>query len=166
MDITTAAADSRAALEELITAAEAAESRWTTPREPGKWSPAQVTEHVAITFEQAASMMSGEAHGFPSVPFFVKPIARTFVLNRTIKSGTFPSAKTFKAFDPPAGPESPAAARARLMAAHDRYIAACTACDERDGLIESSVFGRVPSEDYMRFMTLHTLHHRKQIPTA
>lgn len=164
-DITAEIAESRAALDELIATADAAEPNWTTPRAPGKWSPAQVTEHVARTFDQAADMIEGRPHGFPKMPSLLRPIFRAIVLNRVLRSGTFPKARTFKAFDPPEGPESPAAARERLETSLDRFLAVCQARAREDGSCVSSVFGRVPVGDYLRFTTLHTRHHQKQIPT-
>ena len=165
MDLSAARSESRAALDELLAAAEAAEENWTTPAAPGKWCPAQVTEHIARVYEDAANMIEGRPHGFPKMPRFVRPVARRFLLQRTIRSGNFPKAKTFKPFDPIDGPESPAAARQRLVAAHERYERACAECSASDGTITSSVFGRVPVGDYMRFNTMHTRHHVKQIST-
>lgn len=166
MDIAAHIADSRAALDDLIAAASAAESHWTTPRAPRKWSPAQVTEHVARVFEAAADMIDGKPHPFPKMPFFLKPAFRSFAVNRTLKKGAFPKARTFKPFDPPEGPATPAAARDKLTAAHERYLGACTNCASRGGTFAHSVFGTVPIDDYMRFTTMHTRHHRAQIPTT
>jgi hypothetical protein len=45
LDVVLAA--NRSAVDDLIAAAERATPNWTTPRAPGKWSPAQVAEHVA-----------------------------------------------------------------------------------------------------------------------
>ena len=166
MDITPQVSDSRAALEELLGTTEAAAANWTTPRALKKWSPAQVAEHVARVFDDAANMLEGKPHGFPKMPFFVRPIFRMVFFAKTVRSGNFPTAKTFRPFDPVEGPDTPAAARDRLTAAHDRYLAACSACAQKDGKVLSSVFGAVPVTDYMRFTTLHTRHHLKQIPTA
>ena len=166
MNISAEIADSRAALDELLATAAAAAANWTTPRAPKKWSPAQVAEHVALVFDDAANMIEGKPHGFPKMPFFVKPIFRNVFFNKTIKSGSFPTARTFRPFEPLEGPDTPAAARGRVVAAHDRYLTACSAAAERDGTVTSSVFGAVSVADYMRFTTMHTRHHRKQIPTA
>lgn len=163
MDISRQESDSRKAVDVFIKTAEAARSHWTTPRAPGKWSPSQVAEHVAISFDQVAHMIKGEPHGFPKVPFFLRPVARVLLLNRTIRGTKFPRARTFKDFDPPAGPDSPEAARERLLAAHQRYLDACHARASADGTMFSSVFGTVPIEAYMRFMTMHTAHHEKQM---
>ena len=166
MDITAQVTDSRAALDELIANAEAAESNWTTPRAPGKWSPQQVTEHVAIVLEEAAHLVDQRPAKFPNFPFFLRPILRGMVFKKAVKTGDFPKAKTFKAFDPPSGPETPAAARERLDSAHQKFQEACTACAHAEGMVKSSVFGAVSLSDYIRFTALHTRHHAKQIPTA
>jgi hypothetical protein len=111
-------------------------------------------------------MTEGKAHGFPKMPFFVKPIFRNVFFNKTVKSVNFPTAKTFRPFDPSDGPNPPAAARDRMVAAHERHLAACSVCAQKDRKVISSVFGAVPVADYVRFTTSHTRHHRKQIPTA
>lgn len=100
------------------------------------------------------------------MPFFLRPIFRSVFFNKTLRKGVFPTAKTFKAFHPEGGPDSPAAARERLEAAHQRYQDECATCAAREGIVKSSVFGAVSLADYMRFTTLHTRHHQKQIPTA
>lgn len=166
MDISTHVADSQAALDEFLATADAASGHWTTPRAPGKWSPAQVAEHVARSFDQITAMIEGRPHGFPKLPFFLRPIARKLVLTRTLQSGTFPTARTFKDFNPQEGPTTPAAARERLRKAHQVYLDACHARARLDGKLTSSVFGTVPVGDYMRFSTMHIRHHQKQIPVA
>jgi hypothetical protein len=166
MDIASVASDSRVALDELLATAEMAGASWTIPRAPGKWSPQQVTEHVARTFDEAANLVGGRPAKFPSMPFFVRPIFRGVFFNKAVRTGVFPSAKTFKAFNPESGPDDPAAARERLVAAHQKYQDECAACAASDGTVNSSVFGAVSVADYMRFTTMHTRHHQKQIPTA
>ena len=68
MNISPQVSDSRAALEELTSTAEAAAANWTTPRAPKKWSPAQVTEHVARVFDDTANMLVTSATNAPPPP--------------------------------------------------------------------------------------------------
>ena len=166
MNIASVVSDSRSALDELLATADKADANWTTPRAPGKWSPQQVTEHVARTFDEAANLVAGRPAKFPTMPFFLRPIFRGVFFKKALRTGVFPSAKTFKAFDPESGPDSPAAARERIEAAHQGYQNECAACATGDGIVKSSVFGSVSVADYMRFTTMHTSHHQKQIPTA
>jgi hypothetical protein len=46
-DINDTLADNRAAVLDLVAAAERSAATFITPRAPGKWSPSQVVEHVA-----------------------------------------------------------------------------------------------------------------------
>ena len=96
----------RTAVDDLIAAAERAEANWTTPRAPGKWSPSQVVEHVAIILEEGANVVAGTPSKFPSLPFFLRPLFRGLFFRRVMKKGAFSNSKTFAAFDPASGPLS------------------------------------------------------------
>lgn len=161
-DIDTALADSRAAMETLMTAAERC-AGWATPRAPGKWSPSQIVEHVARALEESAHAAAGEPTRFPTFPAFVRPIVRVVFFNRTVRSGRFPNGRTNKAMNPEAGSATPAEARVRLEAAHAAFDRACRACG---GRFDHSIFGSVIAADYARFQAMHTLHHARQIPRA
>ena len=51
-DVNDVLAANRAAVLDLVAAAERSAATWTTPRAPGKWSPSQVVEHVAGGLEE------------------------------------------------------------------------------------------------------------------
>jgi hypothetical protein len=74
-DINDVLATNRAAVIDLVAAAERSAATWTTPRAPGKWSPSQVVEHVACGLEEAANVVSG-APSIPMPPAFLRPLAR------------------------------------------------------------------------------------------
>lgn len=160
--IDAALAESRAAMEELLVAAERC-AGWTTPRAPGKWSPSQIVEHVARAYEESAHAAKGEPTKFPTFPGFVRPLVRIVFFNRAVRSGKFPKGKTNKAMDPLAGSATPAEARSRLEAAHAAFDLACRTCG---GRFDHSIFGTVTAADYARFQAMHTLHHAQQIPRA
>lgn len=157
----------RRAVDEFIAAGEAAADVWTVPPKPGKWTPSQVAEHVAFMLEEAAKVASDQPSAFPRMPFFVRPVFRTVVFNRVVRTGKAPKAKTFKAFDPESGPDTPSAARERLLAAMDVFE---TRCKERsDGgqtTVDFPVFGMVSLQDFVTFQALHVRHHKAQIPIS
>jgi hypothetical protein len=160
-------AANRSAVDELIAVAERAQPNWNTPRAPGKWSPAQVAEHVARSLEEAANVVANKPSKLPTLPSFVRPIAG-FMLRRIVRSGKFPKAKTNGAMNPartsPTIPGSPAEAGARLQSALTIFERECRARAASRMPIESPAFGTVTVEDYARFTELHTRHHTKQIP--
>ena len=161
-NIDAALAESRAAMEELLIAAERSRG-WTTPRAAGKWSPSQIVEHVARAYEESAHAAMGQPTKFPTFPGFVWPLVRMVFFDRAVRSGKFPRGKTNKAMDPLAGSATPAEARLRLEAAHAAFDLACRACG---GRFDHSIFGAVSAIDYARFQAMHTRHHARQMPLA
>jgi hypothetical protein len=158
-------ASNRAATEALLAAASRDASRWNTARAPGKWSPAQITEHVARTFEEGANAIAERPTKLPNVPRILKPVA-AWVFRRTLRTGKFPKAKTTRALNPeatPSSPASPAEARSRLEAAQAAFERECRARAGRT--FAHAAFGVVSVEDYVRFTELHTRHHTRQIPS-
>jgi hypothetical protein len=162
-DINTALAQSREAVDALIAAGERTGPAWIVPRAAGKWSPSQIVEHVARSLEESANLVAGRPSKFPKLPALVHPVLRGLVFNRVIRKGTFPKGRTTKAMNPAGGPATPAEGRARLESAHRSFDEACRQLASRGERVRSSVFGAVRLEDYVRFMELHTRHHRKQI---
>ena len=164
-NVDAAVADNRSAVHELATAAEQTTAAWAAPRAPGKWSPSQIVEHVALALEASANEITGKPSGFPTLPAFIRPIARTFFFKRVLRTEAFPKARTNKAMDPASGPATVTDARPRLEAAMRRFEAGCRECAAGDGVVGSRIFGRVSLADYARFTALHTQHHRRQIPS-
>lgn len=164
-DLATALAANRVAVDDLIGVAERTRHPWNDPRAPGKWSPAQVVEHVAMALEENANVAAGKPSKIPTLPFFVRP-ATGILFRRIVRTGRFPKARTSRAMTPLRGPAAPTDARARLHAAAATFEAECRAAASRDGHVKSGAFGTVPVEDFVRFNELHVRHHIKQIPLA
>jgi hypothetical protein len=160
-----ALAASRSASERLVADAEASATRWATPRAPGKWSPSQIVEHVARSYEGAASMAAGLPSAFPKLPIVLHPVLRV-VFRRLLKKGSFPNGRTTKAMNPIAGSATPTDARLRLAAAHAQFEMACRELAARRAPMRTTMFGAVPVEDFVRFLEIHTKHHHRQIGGA
>ena len=164
-DVNDVLAANRAAVIDLVAAAERSATTWTTPCAPGKWSPSQVVEHVARGLEEAANVVSG-APLIPMPPAFVRPLARLY-FNRILKKGVFPNGwKSNKAFDPASGPATPAQARVRLEGALARFDEECRRRAASGQHAVSTAFGTVSIEDYARFSAMHIRHHCRQMPGA
>jgi hypothetical protein len=164
-DVNDALAANRAAVIDLVAAAERSAATWTTPRAPGKWSPRQVVEHVAGGLEEAANALSG-APSIPMPPAFLRPLLRLY-FNRILKKGVFPNGwKAHKALNPATGPATPAQARVRLEGALARFEQECRRRAASGQHLVTSGFGTVSLEDLVRFSALHTRHHCKQMPGA
>lgn len=166
-DLTSVLVANRTAVEDLAAAGEETGPAFSTPRSPGKWSPAQIEEHVARTLEETASFVAGEPSHFPTLPRLLRPLLRGLFFNRVLARGGFPNAKTARALDPRDGPTTPADGRTRLLAAVARFDEACRAAVARgESRVNSPVFGYVGLADLARFQELHTRHHLRQMPGA
>src|SRR5919206_212325 len=104
VDINTALAASKEAIEQLIITGERCGPAWTAPRAPGKWSPSQIVEHVARSLEESANMAVGRPSKFPKLPAIAHPLVRGLLFTRVLRKGAFPKAKTNKAMNPASGP--------------------------------------------------------------
>jgi DinB superfamily len=164
-DVNDVLAANRAAVIDLVAAAERSAATWTTPRAPKKWSPSQVVEHIARGLEEAANIVSG-APSIPMPPAFLRLVARLFFY-RILKKDAFPKGfRAHKAMNPTSGPATPAEARVRLEGALAKFDEECrrrVASGQHD---VSTGFGTVSVEDFVRFSAIHTRHHCKQMPGA
>lgn len=166
-DVNDALAANRAAVFELVAAAERSAATWTTPRAPGKWSPSQVVEHVAGGLDEGANAVSGVPSSIPMPPAFLRPLLRLLFFNRILKKGVFPKGfKAAKALDPTSGPATPTEARVRLEGALAGFDQECRRRVANGQHVVSTGFGTVSVEDFVRFNALHTRHHCKQMPGA
>jgi len=164
-DLNDVLAANRAAVIDLVAAAERSAATWTTPRAPGKWSPSQVVEHVARGLEEGANIVSGSP-SIPMPPAFLRPLARLF-FNRILKKDAFPKGfKAHKAMNPTSGPATPAEAQVRLKGAFARFDQECRRRAASGQHVVSTGFGTVSLEDLIRYNAIHTRHHRKQMPGA
>ena len=165
-ELTRSLADVRSGVDDLLAAADRASGVWMVPRAPGKWSPAQVVEHVARIMEESANVASGRPSKFPTIPFFLRPIVRVLVFKRTLWRNAFPKMKASDAFVPVAGSATPADGRVRLQGALTWFDQACRARAASGHDVASSIFGAVSVADFARFQELHVRHHVLQIPGA
>ena len=164
-DVNDVLAANRAAVLDLLAAAEKSATTWTTPPAPGKWSASQIVEHVARGLEEGANIVSG-APTIPMIPAFLRPLARLYI-NRVLKKGVFPKGwKAHKTMDPVGGPATPAEARVRLEEAHARFDQECRRRAASGQHVVSTGFGTVSVEDLVRYNGIHTRHHCKQMPGA
>jgi hypothetical protein len=153
----------RTAVDDMIRSAHASADRWNTPRAAGKWTPAQVVEHVALALEASAAEIAGRPTRFPTLPRPVRVLVRALFFKRVLKSGTFPKAKTNRAMNPHSGPATPAEAEHRLAAAWRALEEAAIRSAAAGDLMTSVLFGRVRTADYVTFQGYHATHHRAQM---
>jgi len=158
--------ENRDAVDRFVAAAELLPAtQWNRETAPGKWSPAQIAEHVAISYELSAAAMRGAFPG-TAAPRFLRPVIRTFFLKPVLKSGRFArAAKAPKPFEPTAAPAASEVVLPRVRMASAALEQAITA-EARAGrdTMDHPFFGSVSLADYVQLQAIHTSHHRGQLP--
>ena len=141
--------------------------QWALPRAAGKWSPGQVTEHVALAYEQSRRMLLGTFTG-PVQPRVMQLLARWIFLRLMFKRGDFGKAAVAPDFIQPGGsPATSGDLLARLETAmRDLETDLTAASNERRTHLDHPIFGRLPLADLLRFLMIHTRHHQPQLSAA
>lgn len=142
------------------------EARWVEPAAPGKWSPAEVAEHLALTYAGLCAELSGG----PSIRVRVRGLRlltlRLFVLPRLLGSGAFPPGVRSPREMVPASVEPDRSASLARLAGHaaefERLIA--PRLGSRTGGITHPFFGKLTPRQGLRLIELHTRHHTRQLP--
>lgn len=168
-DLETQLADNRAAVEAFVAAARAVDaSRWQAAAAEGKWSPAQIAEHLAIVYEYNRTIALGTASS--PIPWLlrplVQPLARRIIVTNTLQAGRFTrKGRAPGIFQPSATPPAPDAVLARLDAAVRGFEGDLRSRHpEARRTIAHPIFGTIPTADWIHLQAIHARHHRAQLP--
>jgi hypothetical protein len=164
-DLQTALHSHRQAVDAFLAAARVMPSaQWKQPRKPGKWSPAQIAEHLALAYEVNRGILHGAAPG-ASVPALLRPLIRTYLLQPVLWTGRFfPGSRSPKVFQPTGSPVTQDVLLARLQAgaqAFEKYVSGAEGTH-----VEHPFFGRLPLVDFVRLQEIHMKHHYRQLPSG
>ena len=161
------AENQKAVAQFLATARNVPPEKWEQPVAAGKWTPAQIVDHIAVTTEVALKAINGDP-AMGSIPKFLRFIPRKLGFDPTIKKGRFPEKQRGPAVFAPstANPSYEASVEKlnRALAALETHVRGVMAKGQHS--FEHSFFGRVSIPDYIRFGTLHVQHHERQLPKA
>ena len=166
-DLASAIAAQQRAADAFAAAARAVpDATWNVPRAPGKWSPAQVTDHVGVATKIGRGAVTGTVN-MGSLPRFLRPIAGALFFKPVLRRG-FPKKSMGPAIMAPAHePMDRETLIARLQeevggAARDALEMAANGATHFD----HTFFGKVSLADYIMFNALHLDHHREQLPAT
>jgi hypothetical protein len=139
-------------------------AQWKEPRARGKWSPAQIAEHLALAYEGSRGILHGAATGL-AVPALLRPLIRTYLLQPVLWTGRFfPGSRSPKAFQPTGSPVTQDVMLARLQAttqAFEKYVSGAQGTH-----VDHPFFGRLSLVDFVRLQEIHIKHHYRQLPAA
>lgn len=173
MSMTTAApsrarADHRASIEHFVETANAVPNdAWEQPLAPGKWSPAQVAEHLRLTYETVLRERSGGTGLRVRSKWWLRPILRFRVLPMILQRGVVPrGAKAPREIRPSEGPFERAPLLAAIEELAERAEDSLAGARDSDAGFTHHVFGALPASQALRFATVHNNHHARQLEVA
>ena len=161
----TAREQHRRSVDTFISHAESvAPEEWELPLAPGKWSPAQVAEHLRLTYEVVCRELEGGEGIRLRSSWWLRPVLRLRFLPMILRGRRLPAgARAPREIRPGAGPFPRTALLQSLRDVAAR--AEETMADRRPGApgFTHHVFGRLQAGDALRFAAVHNEHHTRQI---
>lgn len=146
---------------QALTAAE-----WEAPIAPDKWSPGQIAEHLRLTYVTVGGEVDGGQGIRIRTPTWVRPWLKFRYLRQILRSGQLPAgARAPREARPRDGPFDRAATLAALAEAAATFEdAIARRWEGREAVLTHHVFGSMPIRTGLRFVTVHTEHHTRQLP--
>lgn len=151
----------------LERAGQLAFEQWCQPVGEGKWSPAQISEHVRLSFAVIGHELATGSGGLPlKVPRWLRLWIRFKYFGRILATGRMPAgARAPREICPHGSSFDQDATLAGLRDAAVAFEEAVMArWDDSDAGFSHQVFGHVSLSDGWRFAIVHTDHHTGQLP--
>lgn len=153
----------------LDAAARLPEGAWTQPWKPGKWTPAQITEHLSMTY----SVFIGEVNGGQGMKLKLTPlrrrILRMFLLPHMLFHRTFPrgapAPRELRPAETTTSPRDQALARMRELGERfEREASRARVAGWKH--VTHPFFGPIDLTRGMRLAAVHIEHHTRQLASV
>ncbi len=142
------------------------ENVWLTPIEDEKWTPAQITEHLILTYQVFLNQMRGEQNIKTVHSSFVRWLLRLFILpiiywRRKLPRGAQAPAEIL----PIEANKTREAALEQLKKAIDEFESEASERRNEESLrLTHHVFGKIKLIEGIDLAAIHTEHHARQLP--
>jgi hypothetical protein len=155
-----------AAVAGFLDAAAAVDARaWREPLADGKWSPAQLADHLIRTYEVVGGEVRGASGLRVRTGWGLRQVLRATILRSIMRTGRLPrGAKAPSEIAPGPADDLRDDALERLRALADELEAGVVARRaEKDFRLTHHVFGAFPALAGLEFVAIHTEHHARQL---
>jgi hypothetical protein len=157
-------AEHREAVERFVTLARSvASERWGTAPQHKKWSPTQVTEHIALTYEVLLRELSGGSAMAARTNWWQRILLRKFILSRILKTGRIPTGATAPRELRPGPVALDRDTLLEKIRAGASRLDAELARGQESARLTHPYFGRLNAPTILRFCAIHTRHHAGQL---
>jgi len=132
---------------------------------PGKWSPAQIVQHLAISVD-GSSRVFQERRAKPPMQRRPRPLRQRLAHVVYLDLGWIPSGRRAPAATAPAEHPDAAAVERQLREGVTRFLALAREllpARGRDLFVRHPVFGDLTLPEWLRFHVRHCAHHARQI---
>lgn len=155
---------------ELVEAARAVPAEvWQAPREPGKWSPAQVVVHLILAYEVVLRELAGAPGMAVRTRGWQRLLLRFTLRPRLLAGAPFPrGVRAPREVRPEEVREEQAETIARFRVLAGEFEAAVEAAQRQrpQARLTHAYFGAMSLEEGLRFFAVHLRHHQAQFPLA
>jgi hypothetical protein len=158
--------DHHRAVREFVAAARAVDAdRWERPLADGKWTPAQVAEHMRLSYEVFAHQLAGGQGLRVRTSWWQRRMLRWKFLGGILQQGVLPvGARAPREVRPGDGPfDRDATLLALEEAAAEAESRLVKRWSDPSCVMTHHVFGDLRPPEGMRLATVHTRHHARQI---
>ena len=158
--------DHARAIEEYRTAAESLDqAAWLAPIAPGKWSPAEVTAHVAEAYRVLSAELGGADGMCLRGSRIQRLLLRYTILPRLLAGKPFPpGVRAPREVRPTEVIGDPSLAVATLVERAEQFIGELTTRATMPAVrLTHAYFGRLSPRQGLKLSTVHTRHHAQQL---
>lgn len=153
-----------ASVEEFTARAESvADELWPAAAAPGKWSPAQVAEHIALSYEAILRDLSGGPAMRLRASWWQRALLRQFLLPRILSSGRIPLAATAPREARPGAESLERPNLLRRVREGARLVDDAMRSSRGAACVTHPYFGTLRGGEILRFCAIHTRHHAPQL---
>jgi uncharacterized damage-inducible protein DinB len=160
------AADHSAALQQFVmTARQLSPHSWSRPLAPGKWTPAEVTSHLAESYRILRSELAGGQGMALRLPRMQRWLLRHTILPRILQGGPFPrGARAPRETWPREVMEDAAPALSMLMVEAEGFLQDLTTRASSGKVhLTHAYFGPMSVRQSLQLVAVHARHHARQI---
>jgi len=155
----------REILREFIGSAETLDSAaWQAPGSVDHWSPAQIAEHLRLSYTTILADLSGQAGFRIRTKWWQRRVLRVLYLREILRNGIFPpKTPATREIRPGDGPFDREQLLSELLRAGEQFVETVASASSDRRAITHPFFGKLSLLDGVRLMTQHIRHHQAQM---
>jgi hypothetical protein len=155
----------RAAAEFAAAAEKVPAERWLLPRAEGKWSPAEIVEHLTLAYEVLLRELDGGPGMKLRTSWWQRIVLRFTMVPKILRGDGFPEgARSPRETRPPSANPDQRAAVEKFRSQAAAFASKAAAAPSKR--VTHAYFGKSSMPEALLFCVRHLEHHVKQLPPS